>query len=307
MKNIEAEDLMEEIAAYENLESAWCKVKEKGGQAGGDTVSIKAFEIDLTPHLKRIARELRTNQYRPLSIRCYQMQKSNGKTRLIGIPSVQDRVVQRGFLNILGPFYESRFRSCSFGYRPGKNVDMAIRKVVDFYDQGFHWIADADIEAFFDRIPHSPLRKLLASDIRDKRVCRVLNLWMAMSPEPAPEGKEKCGILQGNVISPLMANVYLHQFDEAVLSPERRLVRYGDDFLILCRTRRQAEKALQDSRLILERLQLRLNEEKTRIVHFHEGVTFLGKTLLPRSGVQKEPSAAPASGEASVTYWIYRI
>lgn len=277
------------------------------GGAGGDSISLKAFEIDLKAHLKRLSRELSQNEYRPPQMRRYEMKKKSGKTRLIGTPSVQDRVVQRAFLNILAPFYENRFHPCSFGYRPGRNVGMAIRKVVDFYDEGFRWVADADIEAFFDRIPHDALRKLLAEDIKDKRIQRVLNLWMAMGSQmnqPAKNGRRR-GLLQGNVISPMMANVYLHQFDERMVSRERKLVRYGDDFLLLCRKRKDAEQALHLAREVLGDLGLNLNDEKTRIVHFGEGVTFLGKTLLPEGAGSKGPSGETSRESSPPAYWIF--
>jgi len=137
MKSTKAGNFMGSICSMENLMNAWRMVKRKGGQPGGDEISIGAFERGLHGHLNRIARELQTDRYQPHTIRYYHMEKANGKTRLIGILSVQDRVAQRAFLNVLEPFYEKRFHPCSFGYRPGRGVDMALDAAVRLYDRGY--------------------------------------------------------------------------------------------------------------------------------------------------------------------------
>lgn len=284
MKNLQGVDLMDVIASPRNLEAAWYKVREKGSQAGGDEVSIDEFEKHLWSHLRRIANELKSNQYIPRSIRFFHMEKDNGRTRLIGILSIQDKVVQRAFLNVFSPFYEKRFHPCSFGYRPGIGVDMAIQRVLDLYNQGYPWVLDGDIENFFDSIPQEPLKKILASDIKDRRVCRVINLWLITgTSQRIKKGKDRRGVLQGGVISSLMANIYLHRFDEEMIVRRRQLIRFGDDFVVMCRSIEQAQQCLQEVRQVLGKLQLRVNEQKTRIVKFDQGFTFLGKTILPQS------------------------
>jgi len=281
MRNLQDVNLMDVIATPDNLEAAWHRVKEKGGQPGGDEVSIEEFEKHLRIHLRQLANQLKSNQYLPRPIRFYRMEKSNGKTRLIGILSIQDRVVQRAFLNVFAPFYEKRFHACSFGYRPGVGVDMAVQKALNLYNQGYAWVLDGDIETFFDSIPQEPLKKILALDIKDRRVRRVINLWLIAGSFHGPRGKERRGILQGGVISPLLANIYLHRFDEEMMARQRKLIRYGDDFIVMCRNKSDAQQCLIETRQILGKLALRISEQKTRILHFEQGFTFLGKTILP--------------------------
>lgn len=273
---------MDIIASLKNLEAAWHKVREKKGLAGGDEVSIEEFGQKLWANLKQMAVDLKRNRYNPRPLKYFYMEKANGKTRLIGILSVQDRVAQRAVLNAIAPFYERRFLPCSFGYRPGKSVDMALQKTLELYNQGFIWVVDGDIESYFDTIPHEPLKRILASDIRDRRVQRVINMWLNGSTlQGLRRAKNQRGILQGGVISPLLANIYLHRFDEILVERKRQLIRFGDDFIVMCRSEREALHCLQEIRSIFKRLGLSINEQKTSVLPFKRGFSFLGKTILP--------------------------
>lgn len=245
-------DLMDAIASTGNLHLAWRAVKRKGGQPGGDDISTAIFERDLTQHLKRLQQELRAGRYQPRPVRFFQMSKEDGGVRLIGILSVRDRVVQRAFLNVLNPFYEKRFLPCSYGYRQGRGIHDALQHVMNLYSQGFAWIVDCDIETCFDSISHARLKRIFQKDLPDKRVCRVLAIWLAACTLPHNH-RTRRGILQGAVLSPLMANVYLHPFDEEMTRRRKRqLVRYADDLLVLCRTRQEAGNSFSFFSLLLK-------------------------------------------------------
>jgi len=187
---------------------------------------------------------------------------------------VQDRIVQQALLSVLMPQWNAKFSPSSYAYRPGRSAQQAVAAVEKAVSAGRVWVVDADIESFFDSVPHAHLFALLKEWLPDGRVRQLVQLCVqAVAPTAGR------GLAQGAPLSPLLANLYLHRFDSTLSQTGHHLIRYADDFVILCATRPQAEQALQAVQRLLEGLELRLNSSKTRIVHHEEGFTFLGWTF----------------------------
>ena len=216
--------------------------------------------------------------------------KKTGGTRTLAIPAIADRVLQTALTRLWSPLLEEDFSDASFGYRPGRSVSHAIDEIIRLRDAGYKWVVDADIEAFFNEIPHTPLLKLCSRHLPDQRIVALIEQWLT-AEMAAPEG-HWCsirGIGMGSPLSPLLANLYLHHFDMTLQSGDHKLIRYADDFLILCRNRYQAEQALDLTDQTLESLALNLNADKTRIRHFDDGFEFLGYQFVHTLGLKNQP------------------
>jgi CRISPR-associated protein Cas1 len=211
------------------------------------------------------------------------------------VPTVRDRVLQTAVCQILVPIIDPLFEDESFAYRPGRSVPDAVAAVVAARDEGFVYVVDADIEAFFDNIPHEELLSTLSDVLPDQSVLPLVTRWL-IGPVKTAEGfvKLTCGVPQGSPISPLLANLYLDPFDEAIAENEnRRLVRYADDFVILARDVESAETALEEAALWLSAHGLQINFDKTRITHFDQGFNFLGVHFEGDQIWAEDPEAAP--------------
>ena len=277
-----AAPLWAQVLHPSNLREAWQRVLVRGGSPGSDGVTVEQFALSIDRHLQQLTGELLRGQYRPRPPRWVEIPKPNGKMRRLAILCVRDRIVQQALMLVLTPLWDKNFAPCSYAYRPGRSAQQAVMAVEDALRVGRVWIVDADIESFFDSVPHDPLFSLLPDWVSEERVLHWLQICVTgVSPFP------KRGLAQGAPLSPLLANLYLHRFDIALLQAGYRLVRYADDFVILCATRQQAEAALQMAERLLHNLGLSLNSEKTRIVHRDEGFTFLGYTFTKEG---KRPS-----------------
>lgn len=263
--------LWEKICSEENFHFAWQKVKANRGCPGIDHVSIKDFEVNLYNNLNFLRNLLRQGLYEPSPLIEKEISKENGKKRLLKIPTVKDRIVQEAVLRVVQPEFEKDFLKCSYGYRTGKSALMAVNKVEMLIKEGFNWIVDADIKEFFDTVNKKLIIALFSDRIKDKRIVNLIKKWIQYDTSP------EIGIPQGMVLSPLLANIYLHNLDVAVIEKSKGYVRYCDDFIVLCKSENEAKTLLEFVNNYIENeLLLTLNEEKTRTCNLREGFTFLG-------------------------------
>ena len=279
--------LYDRIYRGDVLMEAWERVRANRGGSGVDGETLSAIESrGVEEFLRELLDELRSGRYRPRPVRREYLSKPDGGQRPLGIPAVRDRVVQAAAKIVLEPIFEADFEECSFGFRPRRSATDAKEAIRLTGGRGHYWVVDADIRAFFDSIDQDLLLERLGRRISDRRVLKLVRQWLrAGVMEEGRWRKSTTGTPQGGVISPLLANIYLDALDEAWQREWRhlgRLVRYADDFVVLCRTRRQAEEALARLREILETLRLELHPHKTRLVELglgKESFCFLGCTF----------------------------
>jgi RNA-directed DNA polymerase len=276
-----------ELTRRDLLEHALRLVVRNGGAPGVDRESLA--HITATPEtqarwLDALQQEVQTKTYRPAPVRRVYIPKSNGGQRPLGIPTVKDRVVQMAALLVLGPIYEADFHPRSYGFRPGCNAHQALDEIVNALRRGRLEVVDADLSKYFDTIPHDRLMKLVAGRTSDGSLLHLVRQWLD-APVMEESGNvlpNRQGVPQGGVISPLLANLYLNALDWAVNDPAERgqpvLVRYADDFVILCATG-QGDALRQRLARWLSARGLKLNEEKTRLVDSRKGFDFLGFSL----------------------------
>ncbi|MHC1759161.1 MAG: group II intron reverse transcriptase/maturase [Negativicutes bacterium] len=281
--------LIDKVYRPTNLKRAWESVRENKGSGGIDGIGIPAFGETVTEELTRLHQELKTSEYKPMPVRRVSIPK-RGKPkekRPLGIPAIRDRVCQQALKNRLEPIFEPGFSDCSYGYRPGRSAHDAMRKIYREIMAGCEWVVDADLRDFFGNVQHEPLIDKIAEKVSDGRVLRLIRQFLEAGymengkKYPTPQGTP-----QGGVVSPLFSNIYLDPFDHEMENRGYRLTRFADDWVVLCTTRAEAEKALRDAKCILETLGLTLHPEKTRITHISWGFEFLGYKLKQGKGLR---------------------
>lgn len=260
------------------LTYAWFRVKENGGGAGADGVSLEHFGNDLLARLAKLRGQVKNGTYVPDPLLRIELARAGRAPRLLAVPTVRDRVLQTAVAQVLNPILDPTFEEESFAYRPGRSVRDAVAAVIDARDDALTWVVDADITAFFDNIPHDELLQKLTALLPDASVQPLVQSWLK-SPVKTASGFVRLanGVAQGSPISPLLSNLYLDAFDEALAASDaRRLVRYADDFVILAADQQAAELALKEAEQWLTSAGLSINFDKTRITTFEQGFTFLG-------------------------------
>lgn len=260
--------LIDKVYKRANLDSAFATVKRNGGASGIDNVSVSKYEQEYEHYQETLQRELQTGQYRPKPLRRKYIEKAGSREmRPLSIPTVRDRTVQKAVVNVLEPIYEKDFAPNSYGFRPGRGCKDALREVEKQLNGGLLWVVDADLKSYFDTIPRQPLIQKLAEKISDGRMLELIELFLKQGVmDGMKEWTPESGTPQGGVISPLLANIYLDPLDWKMHNNEHCMIRYADDFVILCRSREEADTVMAIAREWVKENGLTLHPEKTRIV-----------------------------------------
>lgn len=264
------------------LTQSFEQVKANKGVGGIDGETIESYEVNLRDNIMTLLEKLKTKTYHPQPVKRVYIPKKNGKKRPLGIPTIEDRVVQQTLVNILQPkFEELLFHNWSVGYRPKRGVKRALQIILWNIEQGYNYIYDCDIKGFFDNIPHKKMIKVLKKYVSDRTVLDMINQWLkAGYMEEGKFLKSESGTPQGGVISPLLANVYLNELDWEWDLHGIRFVRYADDFLLFAKSKEDIKKAAAITKEKLKELELEIAKEKTKIVDFrHDNFDFLGFTF----------------------------
>lgn len=272
--------LIDKVYSEKVLRLAFTKVKAREGAAGADYQTIQMFEKGLEGNLTRLSKALEKGAYRPQPVRRVWISKPGKKDkRPVGIPTVRDRVVQTAMRMVLEPIFERDFAEQSYGFRPNRGCKEALRRVNDLLKQGYTWVVDADIKSYFDTISHDKLIGLISTKVTDGRMISLIEQYlnqevMGTAEQWIPEE----GTPQGAVISPLLSNIYLDPLDYYMADKGTEMVRYADDVVILCRSEKEAQKALEQVTHWILEAELELHPEKTRIVDATQvgGFDFLG-------------------------------
>lgn len=292
---------IDDVLAKPNLHAAWLKVVENQGCAGIDGVDLEDFGRRLWPNLDILANEVRYGTYRPLPLLRVEVAKKDGGIRALAIPCVCDRVLQTAAALILTPILEAQLEDISFAYRRGRSVDQAVARIERLRNRGYQWVVDADISHFFDEVNHRKLLRQLKPLVQDPAILGLIKTWLKAE---VVDGKQRYrlsrGLPQGSPISPVLANLYLDRLDEALLDKDFKIIRYADDFVILCKSRQRAERALELTGAVLAQLELCFNQRKTAITHFNRGFRFLGVEFIRSLAFKSAypPDAVPVEAEA---------
>lgn len=269
-----APTLLQQTLEMPNLRRAWDEVAGNDGIPGVDTVSIRRWRRNWEERLVNLAAAVRGNRYKPGKLRRKRIPKNRGPGyRLLRIPTVTDRVLQRAVLQVLYPIMEPRFLACSFGYRPGRGVQDAVRRINAVRREGYFHVLDADIDDFFNQVDQRLLRQFLAEDLPDSSLLQLIDLWLVAGRTGPQEAR---GIPMGSPLSPMLANITLHRLDRRVTAAGFPMVRYADDFIILAGSRRELQDAYDLTGAVLFSLKLRYEPRKTRLTTFEEGFEFIG-------------------------------
>lgn len=273
--------MLDQILTRRTLYAAFERVRDNAGCRGVDGVTVGEFHENLETELDQIQDRLIRRRYHPFPLLQFQVPKNPEKMRTLCVPTVRDRVVQTATDLVTREIFEREFEDCSYAFREGRSVKDAVHRIDKLRRQGFRWVVDADIEGFFDNIDHGRLIARLGRLPLEPYVLSLFERWIRAE---IYDGNRifslTRGIPQGSVVSPMLANLFLDELDENLALFGQALVRYADDFLVLCKNPADASQALELTDYLLDDLQLRLNPEKTRTTSFDEGFKFLGAIFL---------------------------
>ena len=259
-------DLMSRIVSRDNMVQAYKHVRKNGGAAGVDGMTLDGMKIYLSEHYETLIRSISDGSYRPLPVRRVEIPKPDGGVRLLGVPTVIDRMVQQAVAQVLMPIFERTFSDSSYGFRPGRSAKMAIQKARDLYNSGYRHVVDLDLSKYFDTINHELLLNMIREEVQDKAVVQLIKHFLK-------SGVMVNGILsatdtgspQGGPLSPLLSNIYLTKFDREMEKRGHKFVRYADDVNVYVRSRRSAQRVMASCKQYLEtKLKLKVNETKSK-------------------------------------------
>lgn len=278
-------DLLEMILSPSNLNLAYHRVKRNKGAAGVDKMEVESLSGYLIQHKDSLIESILEGKYRPNVVRRVEIPKDGGKKRNLGIPTVVDRVIQQALSQELSKLYEPQFSAHSYGFRPKRNAHQALIKCKEYITEGYNYVVDMDLEKFFDTVNHSKLIELLSRTVKDNRVVSLIHHYLnggvrvAQIFEPTKEG-----VPQGGPLSPLLSNIMLNELDKELEQRGHRFVRYADDFLILCKSKRGSKRVMESiTHFIENKLYLRVNREKSQVTSIR-GVKFLGYSFYKYRG-----------------------
>lgn len=269
-----SEDLFEQAISIDNLLKGWHKVSLNKGCAGGDGVTIDKYARNYQKNIEILHHRLASGSYAPLPYRKIKMTKPSGNLRLLNVPSVADRIIQTSVALILNPIFEAEFENSSHGYRTGKSVVTAVAQIEFLRDEGFQYIIEGDIDDYFSNISHDNLLNIIRHYVADENIIALIMLWLTSFSQ---EGN---GLAQGSPLSPLLANLYLDALDEEFSRNNVKIVRFADDFVILCKSKKKSEETLTEVSSFLKNYDLNLNIDKSNITNFDEGFRFLGYLFI---------------------------
>jgi len=270
--------LLDKAASAKVLNRSWKKLStDKAIWQPG--ISRWEMEKNIVYHITQLSHDIKNGTYRPDPVRFFPVNKGDGKSRIISAYTLRDKLAQRALLTVLEPIGESYFHHDSFGYRPGRSIDMALSRVREYIKCGMKWVVDADIKSYFDTIPHRPLVKAVKSLIKDRGAVQLIQRWLDTGTVKRGFVASSKGIPSGAVISPFLCNVYLTKWDQEMARKNLPFVRFADDFLVFAQTRQSAENAYHYVEQQLNRMGLALNTEKTKVASCGPNVRFLGKKL----------------------------
>lgn len=280
MSSINFEQItLERIVERDNLRNAYKKVISNKGGAGVDDMETYDLADYIRAHPSEISSSVLRGEYRPLPIKRVFIPKDNGEQRPLGIPTVKDRLVQQAIASVLTEEYEKEFSDNSFGFRPSRGCRDAINTALEYLNNGLEWVIDLDLSKFFDTVNHSKLLQLLSDKIKDGRVISLIHRFLRapISEDGKVSKKTTIGTPQGGVISPVLANVMLNELDQLLDSRGIKFVRYADDMVIMCGSKKAAERILENvTNFVEKKLFLKVNKDKTKILHACEKSQFLG-------------------------------
>jgi RNA-directed DNA polymerase len=278
--------LIDKIYRKENLELAFKHVKRNNGAPGIDGETVSDFAAKLELNIEFLHERLKTNRYEPSPVRRVEIEKPEGGVRLLGIPTIKDRVVQQAIVNIIEPIFDKTFYPSSYGYRPNHSQQQAVAKAERFMNKyGLEHVVDMDLSKCFDTLDHEIMIKAVSEHVSDGRVLDLIRKFLKAGVMHSNNfSKTEVGSPQGGVCSPLLSNIYLNQFDQKMMSKGIRIVRFADDILIFAKDKKTAgDYKAYATKVLEEELKLKVNQEKTKLTSVHEGVEFLGFVIRSKT------------------------
>jgi RNA-directed DNA polymerase len=273
--------MLDQLISRKTLYDAFARVQENGGCRGADGVTLAHFQASLETELDSLQDRLIRQRYTPFLLLRFQIPKREEGLRDLTVPTIRDRVLQTAVYRLTREVFEAELEECSYAFREGRSVKDAVHRIDQLRSQGFRFVVDADVEGFFDNVDQDHLVARLGRLPLDPYVISLFELWIRAE---VYDGKRLFtltrGIPQGSVVSPMLANLFLDELDENLALFGQTLVRYADDFLVLCKQPEEASRALEITDYLLEDLHLKLNREKTRMTSFDQGFKFLGAVFL---------------------------